>query len=34
MPSKDAYDRIVHQGAIEKLAALGGRESRGAEARD
>ena len=34
MPSKDAYDRIVHQGAIEKLAALDTRESRGGEARD
>ena len=34
MPSKDVYDRIVHQRTIEKLAALDGRESRGAEARD
>ena len=34
IPSKDAYDRNLHQGTIEKLAALDRRESRGAEARD
>ena len=29
MPSKDAYDRILHRRAVEKLAALDRRESRG-----